>query len=310
MLDPDGEHIYLSAMDGHIYRGRLDGGAVERVTPEDGAWHFLHGVSPDRTRLAYVHIDDLAHPGRLAVMEPHGQPVLVDTGTGHLDGPEWSPDGAWIYANTEAFTDEPGHAQLARIADAGGPMERLVTSDTVDWFPHLSPNAQHAAYISFPPGTLGHPPDVDVEVRVVATTDWSDAAAAIPSVRRSRDDQRQQLGAGQQSVRVRRIPVRLGLREGLTSSASEPSGSPRHCSTRGGGWLASGTVSRWFLRVMAGAIIVAASAGCTSPSPSTESPVAISSTAGGPVPPPGLVRRRRCRAGPRPRRDTSLWEIR
>jgi len=180
VLDPDGDHIYLSAMDGHVYRGRLNGGAVERVTPEDGAWHFLHGVSPDRTRLSYVHIDDLAHPGRLAVMEPHGQPVLVHTGTGHLDGPEWSPDGAWIYANTEAFTDKPGHAQIARIADADGSLERLVTSDTVDWFPHLSPDAQHAAYISFPPGTLGHPPDVDVEVRVVATTDWSDPLQRYP----------------------------------------------------------------------------------------------------------------------------------
>jgi TolB protein len=180
VLDPGGDHIYLSAMDGHIYRGHLAGGAVERVTPEDGAWHFLHGVSPDRTRLAYVHLDDLAHPGRLAVMEPHGQPVLVHTGAGHLDGPEWSPDGAWIYVNTEAFTDEPGHAQIARIADADGSMERLVTSDTVDWFPHLSPDAQHAAYISFPPGTLGHPPDVDVEVRVVATTDWSDPLQRYP----------------------------------------------------------------------------------------------------------------------------------
>ena len=69
---------------------------------------------------------------------------------------------------------QPGHAQIARIADADGSMERLVTSDTVDWFPHLSPDAQHAAYISFPPGTLGHPPDVDVEVRVVATTEWTD----------------------------------------------------------------------------------------------------------------------------------------
>jgi len=174
VLDSGGDHIYMSAMDGHIYRGHVDGGAVERVTPEDGAWHFLHGVSPDGARLAYVHIDDLAHPGRLAVMEPHGKPVLVDTGAGHLDGPEWSPDGRWIYVNTQSFTGKQGHAQIARIADADGSMERLVASDTVDWFPHLSPDAEHAAYISFPPGTLGHPPDVDVEVQVVATTDWSD----------------------------------------------------------------------------------------------------------------------------------------
>jgi len=54
----------------------------------------------------------------------------------------------------------------------GEGMERLVTSDSVDWFPHLSPDGELASYISFPVGTLGHPPDVDVEVRVVRTADW------------------------------------------------------------------------------------------------------------------------------------------
>ena len=173
VLDRDGEHIYLSAMDGHIYRGALGGGAVDRVTPQDGDWHFLHGVSPDGTRLAYVHIGDLAGPGRLAVLEPHSAPVVVDTGPGHIDGPEWSPDGRWIYFNTESFTTEPGHAQLARIPDGGGPVERLVASGTVDWFPHVSPDGRWASYIAFPAGTLGHPADLNVEVRVVATADWS-----------------------------------------------------------------------------------------------------------------------------------------
>ena len=41
-------------------------------------------------------------------MEPHGPSVVVDTGQGHLEGPEWSPDGSWIYFNTERFTDKPG----------------------------------------------------------------------------------------------------------------------------------------------------------------------------------------------------------
>ncbi|MDX3006272.1 biopolymer transporter Tol [Kribbella solani] len=173
VLDPDGEHIYLSAMDGHIYRGAITGGAVQRVTPDDGKWHFLHGVAPDGQRLAYVEISTFAEPGRLAIIEPNGSPTIVDTGAGHLDGPEWSADGKWIYFNTETFTGTPGHAQLARIADSGGATERLVTSDTVDWFPHVAPDARHATYISFPAGTLGHPADLDVEVRVVSTADWS-----------------------------------------------------------------------------------------------------------------------------------------
>jgi TolB protein len=181
VLDPDGEHIYMSAMDRHIYRGSLEGGEVARVSPEDGNWHFLHGVSPDGLRLAYVEIGDLTDPGRLAVMELHGPSVVVDTGKGHLDGPEWSPDGDWIYFNTESFTDEPGHAQLARIPDAGGSVEHLVISGTVDWFPHLSPNSQSASYVAFPAGTLGHPADLnDVEVRVVATSDWSTPLQRYP----------------------------------------------------------------------------------------------------------------------------------
>lgn len=174
VLDPGGAHIYLSAMDGNIYRGALTGGKVEKITPEDGKWHFLHGVSPDGTRLAYVEIDDFANPGRLAVIAAAGgDRTLIDTGRGHIDGPEWSPDGAWLYYNTESFTNAPGHAQLARIPAGGGHPDRLVTSATVDWFPHLSPDGRLATYISFPAGTLGHPADLPVEVKVVATEDWA-----------------------------------------------------------------------------------------------------------------------------------------
>lgn len=178
VLDPDGEHVFMSAADGHIYRGALRGGAVSRVTPDDGKWHYLHGVSPDGTRLAYVQLAS-DEPGRLAVMTLGGDPEIIDTGDGHVDGPEFSPDGTWIYLNTETFTDTPGHAQLARIGDSGD-LERLVSSDTVDWFPHLSPDGAFAAYIAFPLGTLGHPADLDVEVRLIATSDWSTVLGRYP----------------------------------------------------------------------------------------------------------------------------------
>jgi TolB protein len=180
VLSPDGRHIYLSAMDGHIYRGAVGGGDVEQVTSEDGIWHFLHGVSPDGSRLAYVRIVEPNDPGRLALMVPHGPSVIIDTGDGHLDGPEWSPAGVWIYFNTESFTSAPGHAQLARIPDGSGRMERLVGSETVDWFPHLSPDGRFATYIAFPPDTLGHPPNLNVEVRVVSTAAWSSPIRTYP----------------------------------------------------------------------------------------------------------------------------------
>jgi TolB protein len=175
VLDPDGHHIYMSAMDKHIYRGAITGGAVTQVTSEPGVWHFLHGVSPDGKRLAYVRIIDFGRPGRLAVtpVDDTSAAQILDTGDGHIDGPEWSPDGRWLYFNTERWAERPGHAQLARIPDGGGQVERLVSSHTVDWFPHLSPDGRAAVYLEFPPGTVGHPPDLDVQLVVVGTGDWS-----------------------------------------------------------------------------------------------------------------------------------------
>jgi Tol biopolymer transport system component len=181
VLDPDGQHVYLSASDGHIHRAALAGGTAVRVTQDEGVWHFLHGVSPDGRRLAYVRMPSFDEPGRLAVIASDGgESTLVDTGVGHIDGPEWSPDGAWLYFNTERWADAPGHAQLARIPDGGGEVERLVTSGTVDWFPHLAPDGRTAVYIEFPTGTEGHPADRDVSLVIVDVGDWSAPRERIP----------------------------------------------------------------------------------------------------------------------------------
>ncbi|MFF2299066.1 TolB family protein [Arthrobacter sp. NPDC058127] len=176
VLAPDGATIYLSANDGHIYRAALDGGEATKITDDDGWFHFLHGVSPDGQTLAYVGIEagDFSQPGRLITIPAGGgQTTAIDV-DGHCDGPEYSPDGDWLYFNTEAFTDQPGHAQLARVQNGNGSTpERLLESETVDWFPHLSPDGRLASYIRFPGGTVGHPADLPVDVVVVSTRDWT-----------------------------------------------------------------------------------------------------------------------------------------
>lgn len=174
VLDPDGAHLYLSAADGHVHRAAIAGGPATRITSEEGVWHFLHGVSPDGARLAVVRMTSFDEPGRIAVIDSSGgASTIVDTGPGHVDGPEWSPDGAWLLCNTERWADRPGHAQLGRVPDGGGGLERLVVSDTVDWFPHPSPDGASAVYVEFPPGTEGHPADREVALVVVGTDDWS-----------------------------------------------------------------------------------------------------------------------------------------
>jgi TolB protein len=182
VLDAKHGLIYLSANDGHIYVAPVEGGTAKRITHDPSRFHFLHDVGPN-AMLAFVDIprSDLSVPGRLALISTAGgETHYPEAGSSHLDGPEYSPDGAWLYFNTEEFASRPGHAQLARMPSEGGPIERLVDSESVDWFPHLSPNGELANYISFPPGTLGHPADLDVEVRVIRTTNWRDIVWQFP----------------------------------------------------------------------------------------------------------------------------------
>lgn len=182
VVDAPRRLVYLSAQDGHIHRAPLAGGAAERVSSDPGFHHFLHGVSPDGTQLAFVEIPrDWSVPGRLALLPSAGGPTLrPQAGQGHIDGPEYSPDGEWIYLNTEHWADAPGHAQLGRVPIAGGVPERLVASETVDWFPHLSPDGRLASWISFPRGTLGHPENLEVEVKVARTDAWEQVVHRWP----------------------------------------------------------------------------------------------------------------------------------
>ncbi|WP_036346691.1 PD40 domain-containing protein [Micromonospora sp. CNB394] len=176
-LDPDGDHIYLSGYDRQIYRAPVRGGAATLITRGAGAGvhHYLHGVHPRGDRLAFVGLEP--GPGRargdvFTMSVDGGDYRRLTTGPGHSDGCEYSPDGEWIYFNTELFD---GHAQIARMRPDGGGLERLTFDDNVNWFPHLSPDGRWAAYLAFAPGTEGHPSNVRVEVRVVPVNDWSSA---------------------------------------------------------------------------------------------------------------------------------------
>ncbi len=63
----------------------------------------------------------------------------------------------------------------------GAGAERLSFSDTVDWFPHLSPDGSKAVYLAYPPGTAGHPADKPVELMLVTDGRWTNLSAPPPS---------------------------------------------------------------------------------------------------------------------------------
>lgn len=188
VLDPDGKHIFISTnQNWQIYRAPLSGGAAVQVTgkvspPE--LRHFLHGVSPDGNNLTFVGVQaepsedgDKFISAEICVTNIGGTKLKQLTHSGApADGPEYSPDGEWIYFNTEVFS---GHSQIARMRPDGSELERLTYSKTVDWFPHISPDGSSVVYLSYPEGTSGHPADKWVELMLVDVDDWKNPRSAV-----------------------------------------------------------------------------------------------------------------------------------
>lgn len=192
VISPDGGTAYVSSEDGHIYavgldRARTVTGSVtaspvpRRVTNDNGVnfKHYLHGVSPDGATLAYIGlmVDGAQVRTNVYTVPSDGGPDVQLTNDDFPDdGAEFSPDGHWIYFNSERGSTKPGHAQLFRMRapgndpahpDTASEPEQLTFDERVNWFPHPSPNGTQIAYVSFPPGTVGHPADVDVVVRLL-----------------------------------------------------------------------------------------------------------------------------------------------
>lgn len=175
VLSPDGTTIYVSSDDGHLYAVPFTGGSVRRVSNEHQTPHhyYLHGISPDGETLAYVAVErpDGERMINIFTIPAAGGPDtrLTDVAVPN-DGPEYSPDGKWIYFNSELAAKVPGHAQVFRMQADGQGIEQLTFDSRVNWFPHLSPDGRMVAYLSYPQGTLGHPPDKEVLLRLMSPT--------------------------------------------------------------------------------------------------------------------------------------------
>lgn len=175
VLSPDGRRIYFSAA-GHLYSVPSAGGTVTKISNDHPAEHpygyWLHGVSPDDETLVYVAVEphgtDARGSRNLATIPTRGgRDAYLTKGLIGYDGPEYSPDGEWIYYNSEEAALRPGHSQIFRMRPDGADHEQLTFDDRVNWFPHLHPSGQKFVYISYEPGSVGHPADVQIVLRTM-----------------------------------------------------------------------------------------------------------------------------------------------
>lgn len=169
LISRDGRTIYTSSeVSGHIFAVPWEGGASRRLSREQDRpfGYFLQGLSPDGTTLAFVGAD--SRPGRPFACDLYEMPAEGGPETRISDEPfdslgcDYSPDGEWMFFNSERDADRPGHMQLYRMRRDGAGVERIVRSDHADWFPRISPDGEWLVFVRFPVGTIGHEANVEV----------------------------------------------------------------------------------------------------------------------------------------------------
>ena len=105
-----------------------------------------------------------AHPE--VVVLGDGQPLVV-TAKGLEDGPEYSPDGQYIYFNSE----RTGHMQIWRMKADGSQQEQVFSDDYNNWFPHISPDGKWMVFLTYERDVIGHPENKNVMLRLMSLQD-------------------------------------------------------------------------------------------------------------------------------------------
>jgi TolB protein len=147
-----------------IYTVPAGGGAPRRVT--DKGPSYFHGWSPDGTRLTYC-AERNGNFDVYTISVDGGDETRLTTAAGKDDGPEFSPDGQHIYFNS----DRTGTMQIWRMKADGSAQEQLTKDEDLEnWFPHISPNGQSLAFLTYEKGVGDHPENKDVMLRTMSLT--------------------------------------------------------------------------------------------------------------------------------------------
>ena len=144
-----------------VYVMPMAGGTPKLLTPQTPS--YFHGWAPNNKEVVFVAQRDTGTIYNIYKLNINGGaeiPLTTNT-SGHVDGPEYSPDGKYIYYNANVT----GTMQIWRMKPDGSGKEQLTFDEYHNWFPHISPDGKWMAFISFPPGI--NPTDHPFYKRVV-----------------------------------------------------------------------------------------------------------------------------------------------
>jgi Tol biopolymer transport system component len=169
-ISPDGTLIAISdgtrTGESCVYVLPIEGGEPRQVTERTPS--YWHGWSHDGHTLAMCALRDGSY-GIVTIPVEGGPETRLTDAQGHADGPDYSPDGDWIWFNSS----RGGTMQLWRVRPDGSDMEQMTDDDRTNWFPHPSPTGDAVLYVAYAGGVEGHPRDHDVELRLLDLVDGS-----------------------------------------------------------------------------------------------------------------------------------------
>ena len=128
-----------------IYTVPAGGGTPKRITPLTPS--YLHGWSPDGKWLVYTGGRNKEFDIYKIAADGSGAEIKLTDVAGLDDGPEYTPDGRYIYFNS---VRAGGTMQIWRMTADGKNPEQITKDDLNNWFPHISPEGEWIAFISFP----------------------------------------------------------------------------------------------------------------------------------------------------------------
>jgi TolB protein len=173
-ISPDGQKLAFSAnvppnKGSQVFLADADGNNVKLMVSDSPS--FFHGWSPDNKTLAFVaQRNGIGQYDIYRMPAGGGAEERLTFNVHQDDGPDYSPDGKWIYINS----DRSGKEAIWRFpADGAGSNDEkaeMVVSDSLeDWFPHISPDGKKIVYIGYPAGTPTHNPrTVQIQLKLVA----------------------------------------------------------------------------------------------------------------------------------------------
>jgi len=130
-----------------VYTMPLAGGTPKRLTANTPS--YGHSWSPDGKTILYTGGRGTDTPEfDIFAMNADGTGAErnLTHNKGLDDGPEYAPDGKSIYFNSV----RSGSMQIWRMKPDGSDPEQVTNDARNNWFPHISPDGQWIAFISFP----------------------------------------------------------------------------------------------------------------------------------------------------------------